>query len=54
MQPLDWPHDTNLMRYENKSLVTEDTVVRASRIFVSKFAQGIIYLMNSLGTVDGF
>ena len=52
MQPLDWPHDTNLMRYENNSVVTEEIVVHALRSFASQFAQGIIYFMNSLGTAD--
>ena len=53
MQPLDWPHDTNLMRYEHYSVVTEEIVVHALRSFASQFAQGIIYFMNSLGTEDG-
>ena len=52
IQPLDWPHDTNLMRYENYSVATEEIVVHALRSFDSKFAQGIIYFMNSLGTED--
>ena len=52
MQPLDWPPDTNLMRYENYSVVTEEIVVHALRSFASQFAQGIIYFMNSLGTED--
>ena len=52
MQPLDWPHDTNLMRYENYSVVTEEIVVHALCNFACQFAQGIIYFMNSLGTED--
>ena len=53
MQPLDQPHDTNLMQYENYSVVTEEIVVHALQSFASHFAQGIIYFMNSLGTEDG-
>ena len=52
MQPLDWPHDINLMRYEHYSVVTEEIVVHALRSFATQFAQGIIYFMNSLGTED--
>ena len=52
MQPLDWPHDTNLMRYENYSVVTEEIVVHALRISASQFAQSIIYVINSLGTEE--
>ena len=52
MQPLEWPHDTHLMRYETNSVVTEEIVVHALRSFASQFAQGIIYFMNSLGTED--
>ena len=52
MQLLDWPHDTNLMRYENYSVVTEEIMVHALRSFASLFAQGIIYFMNSMGTED--
>ena len=52
MQPLDWPHDANLMRYENDSVITEEIVVHALRSFASQFAQGIIYFMKSLGTED--
>ena len=42
MQPLDWPQDTNLMRYEIDSEVTEEIVVHALRSFASQLAQGII------------
>ena len=49
MQPLDLPHDTNLLRYEIYSVVTEEIVVHALRSFACQFSQGIIYL-NSLGT----
>ena len=52
MQLLDWPHDTNLMRYEHNSVVTGEIEVHALRSFASQFAQGIIYLMKSLGTED--
>ena len=52
MQPLEWPHATNLMRYENYSVVTEEIVVHALRKFASQFAQDIIHFMNSLGTED--
>ena len=54
MQPLGWPHDTNLIRYEKYSVVTEKIVVHALRSFASQFTQGIISFMNSLGTEDGF
>ena len=47
MQPLDWPHDTNHMRYENYSVVTEEIVVHALRNFASQFAQRIIYFIRS-------
>ena len=53
MQLLDWPHDTNLMRYEHQSVVTEEILVHALRSFASQFAQGVICFMNSLGTEDG-
>ena len=54
MQPLDLPHDTNIMRNEKYSVVTEEIVLHALRSFASQLAQGIIYFMNSLGTEDGF
>ena len=49
MQPLDWPHDTNLVRFQKYSVDTEGIVVHALRSFASQFALGIIYFMNSLG-----
>ena len=52
MQPLDWPHDTNLLRYENYSVVTEEILVHALQSFASQLAQSIIYFMNSLGPED--
>ena len=52
MQSLDWSHDTNLVRNEHYSVVTEEIVVHALRSFASQFAKGIIYCMNSLGTED--
>ena len=42
MHPLDRPHDTNLMRFENYSEVTEEIIVHALRSFASQLAQGII------------
>ena len=51
-QPFDWPHDTNVLRYSNYSVVTTEIVVHALRNFASQFNQGIIYFMNSLGTED--
>ena len=54
MQQLDWPHDINLMRYENYSVVTEEIMVHALRSYASQFAQDIIYVLNSLGTEDAY
>ena len=47
MQPLVWPHDTNFMRYENYSVVTEEIVMHALRSFASYHI-----FMNSLGIED--